>query len=185
MKKVKFGNYWQSNDKNKETIEWLVLAEKDGKTLLLSRYALDCKPYHENSRSITWEECTLRKWLHSTFINNAFSEKEQRAIILTKNDTKGSRTTEDKVFLLSIEEAQKYFKNDEERKCTPTPYAKQNKAFSKYNFCFWWLRSPGGTQNYAADVYIGGDVNYFGYYVTSYIHAVRVALWIDTSKLEL
>src|SRR5574344_1314014 len=176
---VKFGNYWQSNDKNKEAIEWKVLAKENGKALLISKYALDCKPYNQNNCNITWEECTLRKWINSDFINNAFSEEEQQIIALTKNDTNGSRTTEDKVFLLSIEEAQKYFKNAEERKCMPTPYAKQHKAWSKDNFCYWWLRSPGGDQYDAALVSNDGDVYYYGFGVNDGDYAVRVALWVN------
>src|SRR5574344_220182 len=177
---VKFGNYWQSNDKNKEAIEWKVLAKENGKALLISKYALDCKPYNQNNCNITWEECTLRKWINSDFINNAFSEEEQQIIALTKNDTNGSRTTEDKVFLLSIEEAQKYFKNAEERKCTPTPYAKQHNAWSSDdNFCYWWLRSPGCNQYFAARVNYDGGVSLYGYSVYNVNDAVRVALWVN------
>ena len=38
------GAYEQDNDpaNGKEPIEWIVLAEKEGRLLLLSRYALDC-----------------------------------------------------------------------------------------------------------------------------------------------
>ena len=185
MKKVKFGNYWQTDDKNKEAIEWEVLAKENGKALLISKYALDCKPYHENSCSITWENCTLRKWLNSEFINNAFSEEEIAEIVLTRNETKGSIQTEDKVFLLSIEEANKYL-TQEERKCRPTPYAKLHNAWSSGdNFCYWWLRSPGYFQYNAANVDYDGDVHYFGYYVGIDNNAVRVAMWVDSSKLEL
>src|SRR5574344_650965 len=177
---VKFGNYWQSNDKNKEAIEWKVLAKENGKALLISKYALDCKPYNQNNCNITWEACTLRKWINSDFINNAFSEEEQQIIALTKNDTNGSRTTEDKVFLLSIEEAQKYFKNAEERKCMPTPYAKQHNAWSSDdNFCYWWLRSPGVYQGYAAYVGDDGGVDIYGLDVLDDDSAVRVALWVN------
>ena len=183
---IKFGNYWQSNDKNKEAIKWKVLDIKNGKALLISKYALDCKPYNQNNCNITWEECTLRKWINSDFINNAFSEEEQQIIILTKNDTRNSKTTEDKVFLLSIEEAQKYFKNDEERKCTPTPYAKLHNAWSSDdNFCYWWLRSPVGFQGGAASVYSDGGVDYVGFSVGNDGSAVRVAMWVDSSKLKI
>jgi hypothetical protein len=185
MMKVKFGNYWQTDDKNKEAIEWEVLAKENGKALLISKYALDCKPYNQNNCKITWEECTLRKWINSDFINNAFSEEEQQIIALTKNDTNGSRTTEDKVFLLSIEEANKYLTR-ETRKCTPTPYAKLHNAWSSGdNFCYWWLRSPSDIQGNAAIVYYGGGVRNIGFSVLNAYGAVRVAMWVDSSKLEL
>jgi hypothetical protein len=183
MKTIKFGNYWQTDDKNKEAIEWEVLAKENGKALLISKYALDCKPYHENSCSITWENCTLRKWLNSEFINNAFSEEEIAEIVLTRNETKGSIQTEDKVFLLSIEEANKYL-TQEERKCRPTPYAKLHNAWSSGdNFCYWWLRSPVDIQGNAAYVYYDGDVHYRGSSVYFGINAIRVAMWVDSSKM--
>ena len=185
LKNEKFGNYWQTDDKTKEAIKWKVLDIKNGKALLISKYALDCKPYHENSCNITWEKCTLRKWLNSEFINNAFSEEEQQIIALTKNDTNGSHTTEDKIFLLSTEEALEYLRK-KKRKCMPTPYAKQHNAWSSdNNFCFWWLRSPGFNQSIAAGVGGGGDVYYYCTYVTNDYCAVRVAMWVDSSKLKL
>ena len=183
MKKVKFGNYWQTNDKVKEPIEWLVLAEKDGKTLLLAKHGLDCRQYqYGSSCSITWKNCDLRKWLHSTFINNAFSEKEQQSIVPTQNKTNDVET-EDKVFLLSVEEADKYL-TQKTRKCRPTPYAKLHNAWSSDdNFCDWWLRSPGNHQIYVANVLDGGGVYAGGSYVNYVLNAIRVALWVDSSKM--
>ena len=193
METVKFGNYWQSNDKNKEAIKWKVLAKENGKILLISKYALDCKPFNQSCCNITWEECTLRKWLNSEFINNAFNEEEQQAIALTKNDnpnnseykTRGGNTTEDKVFLLSIGEALEYLPK-KKRKCTPTPYAKLHNAwYGDHNFCFWWLRSPGFHQNDAAYVNDDGYVINYGDYVNHCNDVVRPCIWIDSSKLEL
>ena len=185
MKKVKFGNYWKNNARKKKHLKWLVLSEKNGKTLLLSKYALDCKPYHENSCYITWENCTLRKWLNSEFINNAFSEEEQQIIALTQNKTDFNIKTEDKVFLLSVEEANTYL-TQEERKCRPTPYAKLHNAwYGDYDFCYWWLRSPGSNRDSAAYVSCGGVVRNYGNYVDNDSNAIRMAIWVDSSKLEL
>lgn len=183
METIKFGNYWKDTAKIKDPIKWLVLSEKNGKTLLLSKYALDCKPYHENICSITWKNCDLRKWLNSEFINNAFSEEEQQAIVLTKNKTDFNIKTKDKVFLLSIEEALEYLPK-KKRECRPTPYAKQHNAWnSNDNFCYWWLRSPGNYQDFAAYVISDGDVNSIGNYVDGDNNAVRVAMWVDSSKM--
>ena len=186
MKKVKFGNYWQNNDEVKKPIEWLVLDEKDGKTLLLAKHGLDCSQYqygtYSTSCSTTWENCDLRKWLHSTFINNAFSEEEQQSIVLTKNKTNDVET-EDKVFLLSVEEANTYL-TQKTRKCRPTPYAKQHNAWSSNdNFCLWWLRSLGDDKGSVAYVNDGGDVRNRGYYIYNALIAIRVAMWVDSSKM--
>jgi len=100
-----------------DEIEWYVLNQKDSKILLLSKYVLDTKPYHEENTEVTWEKSSIREWLNSTFYNFAFSDEEKKYICKTKlanNDnekygTEGGQSTVDQVFLLSIEEAKEYF----------------------------------------------------------------------------
>lgn len=118
---VTFGRYPQTKaGKDKTPIEWLVLARDGSKALLISRYGLDAQPYNTTNSEVTWETCTLRTWLNSTFYNKAFSSAEQAAILTTNVDnskyqcysgwsTNGGNNTQDKVFLLSYAEANKYF----------------------------------------------------------------------------
>ena len=112
---VNYGRYEQ--DKNKENgpepIEWLVIDAKEGRALLLSRYALDEQPYNSfDAKNITWENCTLRKWLNEQFYSSAFTADEQNSILETNVDNSrsqgmslsnylGGNDTEDNVFLLS------------------------------------------------------------------------------------
>ncbi len=187
---VWFGSYEQDNntENGKEAIQWLVLEVKDGKALVISKYALDCIEYNSTYTSVTWETCTLRKWLNDEFIKSAFSSDE-KAMIPTvtvsadKNpeyDTNPGNATEDQVFLLRITEANKYFSSDSARQCEPTDFAVANGAWeSDSGNCWWWLRSPGDTQNYAAFVGSGGGVGEIGNSVNSVDIAVRPALWID------
>ena len=60
---------------------------------------------------------------------------------------KGGNDTKDKVFLLSLGEAERYFSSDVARVCTPTRYAlSKNKGIvdeEDGGGCLWWLRSPG------------------------------------------
>jgi hypothetical protein len=195
MKKVKFGSYWKNNAGKKEHLKWFVLAEKDGKTLLLAKHGLDCRQYHygtyDTSCSTSWSESDLRKWLHSTFINNAFSEEEQQAIIPTQNKTNDDvenvlpSFTEDKVFLLSVEEANKYL-TQKTRKCRPTPYAKYNNAkYNDDNICFWFLRTAGRYPYFALFVDCNGNINIVGMRVECDYFAIRPCIWVDSSKLEL
>ena len=185
-----FGAYEQDNitSNGKEAIEWTVL-DKDGMSLLLvSKQALDCKRYNTSYTDVTWENCSLRKWLNDSFLNEAFSEEEKALIQSTTvsaynnpsyNTDPGNDTT-DKVFLLSINEA-KYFNSDEARKCAPTAYAKARGALTSVGDAktWWWLRSPGRSQKYAAIVSIGGWVYYRGYGVNYDNVSVRPALWIS------
>ena len=104
--------------------------------------------------------------------------------------TNPGNATTDKVFLLSINEAEKYFTNDEARKCASTAYAKAQGAYTSDDYktasgaatCWWWLRSPGRYQGSAAGVYRDGDVDESGYGVGDANDAVRPALWIDLNS---
>lgn len=189
---IKFGTYEQDNDTSngKEDIEWLALEKEGSRVLVVSKYALDCKQYNTSYTDVTWETCTLRKWLNNEFINSAFSKDEQKAIptVTVSADanpeysTDPGNATQDKVFLLSIKEANKYF-NSNERECKPTAYAVANGAYeSDSGNCYWWLRSPGDTQDIAAYINHGGGVYEHGYYVSFGDVAVRPALWIDLNS---
>ncbi len=191
---VFFGAYEQDNNTSngKEDIEWLVLEVKDGKALVISKYALDCQQYNTSFSAVTWETCTLRKWLNRNFLGSAFTADE-KAMIPTvtvsadKNpeySTNPGNATQDKVFLLSITEASKYFSSDNARQCKPTEYAVAGGAYvnSSNGNCWWWLRSPGLDQGSAAYVSIGGGVNEYGNLVPYDDVAVRPALWIDLNS---
>lgn len=192
-----FGAYEQDNSTSngKEAIEWTVL-DKDGMSLLLiSKQALDCQQYNTSYTDVTWESCSLRKWMNGTFLNKAFNAEEQAQIQNTtvsadKNpeyNTNPGNATTDKVFLLSINEVEKYFNSDEARKCAPTAYAKAQGAYTSDSYktasgaatCWWWLRSPGTNQGNAALVNLDGLVNYYGDLVNNDTDAVRPALWIN------
>lgn len=190
---VFFGAYEQDNNTSngKEDVEWLVLEVKDGKALVVSKYALDCKQYNTSNTNVTWETCTLCKWLNIDFINSAFSSDEKAKIptVTVSADKKHGHSanpgnaTQDQVFLLSITEANKYFNSTGARQCEPTDYAVANGAWESNsgNFCWWWLRSPGVTQNSAAHVSGGGIVSSAGYDVDYNNGAVRPAMWISIS----
>ena len=193
---VYFGSYEQDNDTSngQEDIEWLVLAKEDNKILVISKYALDCQPYNTARKKVTWETCVLRNWLNSDFISAAFTEDEKALILETtvtadKNpsySTDPGNDTTDKIFLLSIDEANEYFSSDDERMCAPAAYAKAQGAYSSSDYevdgeatCWWWLRSPGYLQDYAAVVYFGGGVYYYGLNVYFDYACVRPAFWIN------
>lgn len=197
--KITFGTYEQDNDTSNgaEDIEWLVLAKENNKILVISDKALDCQRYNAIHKEITWEQCSLRKWLNDSFLNTAFSEEERALIQSTtvsadKNPqyqyrNPGNATT-DKVFLLSINEVEKYFSDINARECSPTAYAKAQGArtgtYNGVDTCAWWLRSPGSEQSFATSIDDLGWVNSRGYSVSSYVFSVRPALWIDLDSMK-
>ena len=192
---VLFGSYEQDNNlsNGKEEIEWLVLETTGKKVLVVSKYALDSKPYNTFQTDITWETCSLRKWLNDTFLNDAFRKKEQAVILKAtvsadenpNHKIKAGNQTKDKIFLLGIVEAEKYFASDDERQCKPTKYAVANGAhFNEENGnCWWWLRTPGKQQKYTTGIFSGGDIRISGYDVNMN-EAVRPAMWIDIGDVN-
>lgn len=200
---VSFGTYPQTKAGDDETpIEWLVLARDGNKALLISRYGLDAQPYNKDYTSVTWETCTLRTWLNSTFYNKAFSSAEQAAILTTDVDnsksqrysiwtTSGGNNTQDKVFLLSYAEANKYFgvtyvnSSNTKSRVAPTAYAiaqgagknSSNKTTDRTDAGWWWLRSPGSYQDYAARVDDFGSLCYGN--VDAASGSARPALWVN------
>lgn len=200
---VSFGTYPQTKAGNDATpIEWLVLARDGNKALLISRYGLDAQRYNKDTTSVTWETCTLRTWLNGTFYNKAFSSAEQAAILTTNVDnsknqcysgwsTNGWKNTQDKVFLLSYAEANKYFgvtyynSSNTKSRVAPTAYAiahgawtsSSDKTADSVNAGWWWLRSPGSDQRSAA--YVLADGSLYDLSVGSDSASVRPALWVN------
>ena len=205
---VLFGHYEQDNDisNGTEEIEWIVLDYDKGnnRALLLSKYGLEAVPYNREFTAITWEQCTLRAWLNSEFLSNAFSAKEQSAILVTNVDnssgqgfwsTYGGDNTQDRIFLLSYAEANKYFgvqycsvsgsRQNTTARVTPTAYAIAQEAWTLASVQtadgepagVWWLRSPGNYREVAAGVDTDGSLNYFS---VDYVkHVVRPAFWLN------
>ena len=188
---VTFGTYEQDNvkDNGPEAIEWRVLDKKDGKVLLLSNYALEYKAYNEEySEEVTWETCTLRKWLNEEFYNTAFTSAEKQyiaesCIINTISEQNKSAVssdgnpTYDNVFLLSVDEVTTYMGpslyEGEGRLVEVTQYAKPDKTGLVYGF--WLLRSSGEGRV--------GIVNKWGEImsdmVDNYSDVVRPAIWVE------
>lgn len=205
---VTFGEYPQTTAGEDMTpIEWLVLARDGNKALLISRYGLDAQKYNTINTGVTWEKCTLRTWLNNAFYNKAFNSAEQTAILITNVDnsknqcysgwsTSGGNNTQDKVFLLSYAEANKYFgvpygnSSNTKSRVAPTAYAiahgtwtsSSNKTADGTDAGWWWLRSPGNYQDFAAVVDTDGSLrNITVNYVSG---SVCPALWVNIEALD-
>lgn len=204
-----FGTYEQNNDytDGKEKIEWIVLEKNGGKALVISRYGLDSVAYNSSYSSVTWDDSSLRGWLNDIFYNSAFTDSEKEKIIVTnvinsdnrEYNTSGGNNTDDRIFALSISEADFYFNSDDERSCLPTEYALSNGASentyeylieigdspsvaSKYaGHCWWWLRSPGSSSDNAAYIFANGEIGDYGRNVNRNYVCVRPAMWIKVS----
>ena len=185
---ISFGRYPQDEDGGVKPIEWTVMKTEKNKMLLFSKYVLDTQQYNEKSEEVTWETSDIRRWLNNDFYTTAFNDIEQSKIantlVRTENNPKygtaGGNDTEDKVFLLSIEEAESFFINDGERKAKTTKYAEKAGVYMDDEGYSWrWLRSPGFHSICAAILDYRGWVHEDGFCVDCYAYGVRPALWLN------
>ena len=197
---IQFGGY-----------DWCVLDVQGDKALIIAQDIVEIRPYNEQSTNITWETCSLRRYLNGEFLQK-FSKEEQAQIVETKiynpdnlwYGTKGGNDTTDKIFLLSLEEVDKYFgdsgdylnKRRVKYSARQYPNGKMVPANDGYGFSnenvgnriskfkneasWWWLRSPGQYHE-AAGVLDVGFVYVTGCFVSFDFGGVRPALWIDLS----
>ncbi len=184
------GSYEQDGDTENgaEDIEWIVLDTEEDRLLVISKDALDAKAFAESEDGATWDSSSLRTWLNDDFYETAFAAVEQSRIVESTvaadenpdYETDAGEATQDKIFILSVSEAQKYFDTEEERECSATEYAKTQgiEINNSTNMCRYWLRTPGKSAGYAA-YYIGGyEANTFGKQVTDDSYGVRPVMWV-------
>jgi len=181
---VKMGKY-ETNNKigSLEQIEWTVLAVESNRVLLISKYVLDAKSFSNIDGDIVWEQSSIREWLNGDFYSDAFSAEEKGKILSTEiKDGLAPHTIsiKDKVFLLSVEEAQKYFSGNAVRGTTPTKYAAARGAevATGRTNVEWWLRTNGKELSSAATVKDTGSINESGRDNEVTWCGVRPAMWI-------
>lgn len=206
---VKFGAYEQDLNytNGKEAIEWIVLNKTKKSVFLISKYAIDILPYHKNDEPVTWETCSLRKWLNNDFIKSAFNKTEQGMIKSTtlKNPgnkifymSEGGNDTEDKVFLLSQSDMtdtyQDFLDNYKfgrygDYRCvyswkTYKKGIKEGSQEDKVQPADWWLRTRGDSSTSACYVKDGirsereEIVNSYGLYVICDYIGIRPVVYL-------
>lgn len=158
-----------------------------------------------------WENSALREWLNGEFLAAAFSPEEQARIpqvlipaewnprysawareALTGRPvenweweaTSPGPDTRDRIFLLSISEAQRLFPSDRDRRCGLAAHALPGcwedalRTVDSAPCCRWWLRTIGAYSAFAALVDFDGSISRRGSFIWSGVTAVRPAMWI-------
>lgn len=177
---------------------WQVLDIKDDRVLIITEDIIDLRWYHSDFVEITWADSELRKYLNVEFYNT-FDQNEKSRIIAVENSnpespwfkTNGGITTNDNIFLLSLEEACGYFGDS---KKNLNFKGKQKWLISDENdgtrqakygneFHWWRLRSPGYYGRTSASVNSKGNVYVRGNGVYGRPKdggGVRPALWLKS-----
>lgn len=171
---IQFGSYMQDYPFNgKKPIEWVILDKNEDSLLVVSRYSLDNLSFNDKFEAVTWENCTLRKWLNEGFYVAAFNKTEQGMIETVTLDDIGSS---DKVFLLSYDDMtnteygfeEDETTNEENRRCAPTAYgvaqgigrADYFQTLDGEQPCWTWLRTYFDKYDgYTWCVTYGGSIN--------------------------
>jgi hypothetical protein len=154
---------------------WRVLEARNDRALLITEDIIEKRPYHtvfSTDVDNTWADCSLRHYLNDEFYG-AFSDECKERVLpveLMNADnasygTAGGTNTEDRIFLLSADEAERLFSSDAERVALFAGAAR------------WWLLRSPGIRRHAAGVGRDGAVNTYGRRIDFAAGGVRPALW--------
>lgn len=187
--RIEFGTYEQDSiwddktTREKDPIYWIVLEKQDDRILVVSSLILDIHSYDESdSDVVTWEKCSLRRWLNNTFINNAFNATERKLILEAEVpadkypdcDTDPGNATTDHIFLLSASEYLKYFTYDSISRFSD--YA-DTMSEDRGRYQAWWLRTPG--EDGQAKVFCDDGNMFDASWYRDPNGGVRPAMWIS------
>ena len=165
--KIIFGEY-----------EWRTLDIQNNAALIITENIIEWLPYHDKYIDVTWSGCALRKYLNGEFYDR-FSETDRAKIIPVTNKnpdnewygTNGGEETQDRIFLLSVDEAackyfgdssrllynkgknQRYWFSRKDENNIKRIAKRPNESWNTW----WWLRTPG--RDGVKAVYIHGDGN--------------------------
>ena len=144
-----FGTYPQNDGTGvqKEPIKWRVLNINDNEAFLVSDKILDYYRYYDSdSYSVEWEDSDARVWLNNELLNNILSTSQIDDVVNKKIYIREQTATTDRLFLLSEDEANKYFANDNSRIATDSNYSySKNTGNADFDQTLyrgeWWLRT--------------------------------------------
>jgi hypothetical protein len=154
-----------------KSYKWRVLEVQGDRALVITEKVIGFGAYHNaRGEAVKWKDCDLRKFLNGPFLEK-FSAEDQRLVLETKVvnpknsplPEDGGDDTMDKVFLLNVKEARRYFAKATDRKIGS----------------WWWLRDQGGNSHSASNVYHDGPMSRRGYYAHYEYCGIRPALWLS------
>ncbi len=132
---------------------WQVLENKSGRLLVISKYVLDCLPFEDfYKRNTFWGQSSIRKRLNRDYLYALLTEDEISKITpvyINREDDSLSfdipqDETGDRLFLLSVKEAKRYFRDDRQRWAPVVKYATRSMLWTVFDkWAHWWLRTPG------------------------------------------
>ena len=163
--------------------DWRVLDIQADSALLITEHIIQQRPYHSVYKDITWADCSLREYLNTEFYDRLTEAEKGRIVpVINKNPdnpwfgTIGGVDTEDKIFILSLEElACKYFGDSSALLYSPRKNqrywyerkdannGKRRAILQENGWGSWyWIRTPGRFSVKAVYVFPDGNIGIHG-----------------------
>ena len=154
---------------NQEPIRWISVSETDEFIILLSICAVSAKPFENEKRISSWNECSLNAWLHQSFLQSVFSLSEQSRLM--------------EIAIPTIEQILTWLPIRTDRKCLASvPALADNIAVfsASGDCCTYWLQDTGRRPGMSATIVLPNG----GIYQSAYMGATNVGVrpYIKLSK---
>lgn len=168
----------------KERVKWIVLQKNENRIMLLAKEGIEGGVYNRQHTQVKWKNADIYHLLNEDMFAVLFSKYEKKYVM--ENPESG-----DYISLLSVEEAERLFKCDEDRQLTSlvsnaaskgtnvNQVSKVHHWDSKgYHASWWWLRGQEKSI-FAPIVTVDGEIVTDKKYVNKPNGAVRPVVWVQ------
>lgn len=149
-----------------EPVRWWIIDSNLWSYTVISDKLIDCKPFHNELSSVTWDTSALKIWTNAVFYNKCFNDKEKSFI--TEHTTPASwnyyyqftsgKSSKDKVGVIpaaSLSDRTHIFKDHDSdeskllRKALVTDYSAAQGAYVDENgYGKWWTATSANKENW-------------------------------------
>ena len=183
--KIRLGRFEQDGELGRsEPLEWLIVKTEGNKALVVSKDVIYGLPFSNGktaSATTNWADSNVRAWLSGLFIENAFNSEELSVI---QNSSGNGLSADDKIFLLSVSEAE--LLSPEQLKANATPFSALCglNLNSNQKTASWWLRNIAGISSSAYVWSEGKEIVRDGIAQSDNM-GIRPAMWIELTPTVL
>ena len=178
-----FGQFPLDKSLEMKPLTWVVISKEEEKLLAITKDSIVSLHDTYNMGNCIWSTSPLREWLNSTFYQYALNNDDKMSIVETllsnpdnkKEKISGGAETKDKVFLLSVDEVEKYIPDMSKRTSNMTSYA-LTQSYAKRDSVSSWLTRTPSSWLYAKISNFDGDIDWKGNRVG--FNTLRPAIWL-------
>ena len=169
-------------------IRWRVLDAQADALLLLSEDVLEARPYdNRDLDDYPYGETYMRTWHLRDILERGFTDAERACILTARVSNGGDPETYDQLFLLSVDELERYLPGEADRVAYATESAKI-RGWAQVDWeerAYWWTRTRGDNYYKYAYVRPDGIIDEAGEALTYSFYGIRPAMWVTPAALSL